>query len=449
NINEQKGKNPIQFEHDEPIVIYGAEFVARLDKLLPTFEPRVVQNYLTWLMMVQKLRWHGCVTRVNSLMPMATSSIYVKHHFDNEAKAQVEEMIALIMEAFVELLDEEEWLTGETKAYAKQKIKTMHQKIGYPDYLENNTAVNKEYERYIVYESDYYKTKFQFYEMYQKDILEKIRMPVDRNRWVAGAALVNAFYSPNTNEIIFPAGILQPVFYSKHFPRSMNFGGIGYSNYVLDQISMKINGRSTKGENIADNGGLKQAYRAYKKYERYRSLPQQLPGVNLTHDQLFFLNYAQIWCGIMNDKEAVRKLRTSEHSPGPIRVKGPLSNSVDFAAAYNCPEGSPMNPIQKCKVCLLLRCCSLQAGNKVYIGTDLVTLGSYYTGGIVPEKDMMGTTGIEYDFVANARTEQGGVRVWVYRIVCQTERQQSQPSIPHPSMPQQKIEDQMSNDEQP
>ncbi|CAK5093699.1 unnamed protein product [Meloidogyne enterolobii] len=100
---------------------------------------------------------------------------------------------------------------------------------------------------------------------------------------------------------------------------------------------------------------------------------------------------------------------------------------------------------------LLLRCCSLQAGNKVYIGTDLVTLGSYYTGGIVPEKDMMGTTGIEYDFVANARTEQGGVRVWVYRIVCQSDPQQSQqqPSIPHPSMPQQKIEDQMSNDEQP
>ncbi|KAL7077034.1 hypothetical protein ACQ4LE_003563 [Meloidogyne hapla] len=102
---------------------------------------------------------------------------------------------------------------------------------------------------------------------------------------------------------------------------------------------------------------------------------------------------------------------------------------------------------------LLLRCCSLQAGNKIYIGTDLVTLGSYYTGGIVPEKDMMGTAGIEYDFVANARTEQGGVRVWVYRIVCQSEnhryQQQQQPSIPHPSMPQQKIEDQMSNDEQP
>ncbi|KAL3101001.1 hypothetical protein niasHS_001461 [Heterodera schachtii] len=419
---QQKGKS-IRFDIDEPIVIYGVEFVSRLDKFLPAFEPRVIQNYLTWcwffkamlrdlpdpfaltmfkfyrtlnLMMVQKLRWHGCVTRINSLMPMATSSIYVKHHFDNEAKTQVEEMISLIMEAFVELLDEEDWLTAETKAFAKEKIKTMHQKIGYPDYLENLTAVNAEYERYIVSETDYYRTKFQFYEMYQRDILERIRMPVDRNRWVAGAALVNAFYSPNTNEIIFPAGILQPVFYNKHFPRSMNFGGIGvvigheithgfddrgrlydqygnirqwwdnativkfeekakciedqYSNYILDQISMKINGRSTKGENIADNGGLKQAYRAYKKYERFHTMPQQLPGVNLTQDQLFFLNYAQIWCGIMNDKEAIRKLRTSEHSPGPIRVKGPLSNSMDFATAYDCPAGSPMNPARKCRV---------------------------------------------------------------------------------------------------
>jgi membrane metallo-endopeptidase-like protein 1 len=272
----------------------------------------------------------------------------------------------------------------------------MNQKIGYPDYLNDTAAVDTEYKRYVVFKADYYRTKFQFYEMYQMDVLERIRLPVDRERWVAGAALVNAFYSPNTNEIIFPAGILQPVFYNKHFPRSMNYGGIGvvigheithgfddrgrlydklgnirqwwdnativkfeekaqciedqYSNYVLDQISMRINGRSTKGENIADNGGLKQAYRAYKKYEKFHPIPQQLPGVNLTQDQLFFLNYAQIWCGMMNDKEAIRKLRTSEHSPGPIRVKGPLSNSYDFAAAYNCPVGTPMNPLKKCRV---------------------------------------------------------------------------------------------------
>uniref|UniRef100_A0A7E4VRL2 Neprilysin n=1 Tax=Panagrellus redivivus TaxID=6233 RepID=A0A7E4VRL2_PANRE len=421
-ITDANGKT-ITFDDSAEVVIYGVDFVERLDALLPTFKPKVIVNYLNWcwffkamlrdlpdpfaltmfkfyrslnLMLVQKLRWHGCVTRINSLMSMATSAIYIRNHFDHEAKVQVEDMISLIMEAFVELLEEEDWLTPETKAFAKQKVNTMNQKIGYPDYLNDSTAVDKEYDRYIVYPGDYYRTKFQFYEMYQKDILERIHMQVDRNRWAAGAALVNAFYSPNTNEIIFPAGILQPVFYNKHFPRSMNYGGIGvvigheithgfddrgrlydnkgnirqwwdnvtvqkfeekakciedqYSSYILDQISMRINGRSTKGENIADNGGLKQAYRAYKKYENIHPIPQQLPGVNLTQDQLFFLNYAQIWCGVMNDKEAIRKLRTSEHSPGPIRVKGPLSNSKDFADAYNCPAGSPMNPVKKCRV---------------------------------------------------------------------------------------------------
>ncbi|MFH4977167.1 hypothetical protein AB6A40_003876 [Gnathostoma spinigerum] len=418
-----KGTGPITFSNNTEVVVYGLEFLNRLNKLLPTHSKRVIRNYLLWcwffkamlrdlpdpfaltvfkfyrslnLMQVPKMRWHGCVTRINSLMPMATSSMYVRTHFDYEAKEQVEEMIELIMQAFMEILETEDWLSQSTKDFAKQKVKTMNQKIGYPDYLNDTTAVDKEYVRFQFYEGDYYRTKFQFYEAYQRDILERIAMKVDRNRWVAGAALVNAFYSPNTNEIIFPAGILQPVFYNKHFPRSMNFGGIGvvigheithgfddkgrlydnlgnirqwwdndtiekfekkaqcieeqYSNYTLDQINMPVNGRITKGENIADNGGLKQAYKAYKKYEASNPIPPNLPGVNLTHDQLFFLNYAQIWCGIMNDKEALRKLRTSEHSPGPIRVKGPLSNSEDFALAYNCPVGSPMNPKQKCRV---------------------------------------------------------------------------------------------------
>ncbi|VIO93997.1 Uncharacterized protein BM_BM7805 [Brugia malayi] len=413
----------IKMNDTTEIVIYGLQFIKKLDELLPKYDKRIISNYLAWcwffktmlrdlpdpfaltmfkfykslnLMQVPKMRWHSCVTRVNNLMPMAVSSIYIRKHFDNEAKKQVEEMIELIMATFVDILQSEDWLTEHAKEFAKEKVDAMSKKIGYPNYLDDSKLVDNDYKTYIVYDGDYYKTKFQFYHMYQKDILERIVKKVDRERWVAGAALVNAFYSPNTNEIIFPAGILQPVFYHKHFPRSMNFGGIGvvigheithgfddrgrlydkygnirqwwdnatiekfemktkciedqYSAFVLEQIGMKVNGRSTKGENIADNGGLKQAYRAYKKYVRKNPQYSLLPGVNLTHDQLFFLNYAQIWCGTMNDKEAVRKLRTSEHSPGPIRVKGPLSNSEDFAKAYNCPSGSPMNPRHKCRV---------------------------------------------------------------------------------------------------
>lgn len=226
---------------------------------------------------------------------------------------------------------------------------------------------------------------------------------------------------------MFPAGILQPLFYSQHFPKSLNYGGIGvvigheithgfddkgkllesykllkirfsgrqfdkdgnmmqwwnnatirafrertqciidqYSRYKIDEVGLYVNGRMTQGENIADNGGLKQSFRvdttsphktilkdflqAYRKWVSQHGEEPDLPGLNLTHDQLFFLNYAQIWCGSMRPEDALTKVRSSVHSPGPIRVLGPLSNSWDFATAYNCPLGSPMNPTNKCSV---------------------------------------------------------------------------------------------------
>uniref|UniRef100_A0A0K0D9J7 Peptidase_M13_N domain-containing protein n=1 Tax=Angiostrongylus cantonensis TaxID=6313 RepID=A0A0K0D9J7_ANGCA len=205
----ESGKQ-ISFDESTEVVVYGVEFLRRLNKLLPQFEKRRVVNYLEWcwffktmlrdlpdpfaltifkfyktlnLMNVQKVRWHGCVTRINSLMPMATSSIYVKNHFDHEAKKQVEEMISLIMEAFVDLLVSEDWLTEETKEFAKQKVHTMKQKIGYPDYLNNSESVDYEYRMFKVYDGGYYKTKFQFYEQYQRDVLERIAQPVDRERY--------------------------------------------------------------------------------------------------------------------------------------------------------------------------------------------------------------------------------------------------------------------------
>lgn len=89
---------------------------------------------------------------------------------------------------------------------------------------------------------------------------------------------------------------------------------------------------------------------AYKKWVEKHGEEPGLPGINLTHDQLFFLNYAQIWCGSMRPEDALTKIRSSVHSPGPIRVLGPLSNSWDFAAAFSCPSGSPMNPQHKCSV---------------------------------------------------------------------------------------------------
>ena len=93
-----------------------------------------------------------------------------------------------------------------------------------------------------------------------------------------------------------------------------------------------------------------QAYRAYKKWVEVHGEEAELPGLNMTHDQLFFLNYAQIWCGSMRPEDAETKIRSSVHSPGPIRVLGPLSNSIEFSKAYGCEPGTRMNPIQKCSV---------------------------------------------------------------------------------------------------
>ncbi|KAL7629980.1 UNVERIFIED_CONTAM: hypothetical protein RMT77_019900 [Armadillidium vulgare] len=123
-----------------------------------------------------------------------------------------------------------------------------------------------------------------------------------------------------------------------------------YSSYKVEQVGQYMNGRITQGENIADNGGIKQAYRAYKGWVARNGEEPLLPGLELTHDQLFFLNYAQIWCGTMRPEDAMMKLRSSVHSIGFIRVLGPLSNSYDFAKAYRCPLNSRMNPENKCFV---------------------------------------------------------------------------------------------------
>ncbi|VDD93410.1 unnamed protein product [Enterobius vermicularis] len=417
NIAYENGTK-IVIEKSTDVVLYGEEFFVNFNTLMSQFPKRTVLNYLSWswffknmlrdlpdpfamavlkfyralsYMQIPKLRWHNCVTRINYLMQMATSSMYVKRYFDHEAKKQVEEMIELIMQAFSEMLQSEEWISKETKKFAQEKVTAMNRKIGYPDYLNNISAVDEEYEGYKVYEQNFFRTKYNFIEAYQKDILRRINTRVRRDRL---ALAVNT--TPNANEIIFPAGILQPVFYDKNFPSSMNFGGIGvvigheithgfddrgrlydkygnirqwwdnatilefekrakciteqYAEFQLRQVNMSVDGQLTKGENIADNGGLKQAYSAYKKHEKEHPVTLRLPGINMTNDQLFFLNYAQIWCGAMNDKEAARKVSFSEHCPGLIRVRGPLSNSLDFARAFNCPLGSTMNPIRKCRV---------------------------------------------------------------------------------------------------
>ncbi|XP_076318577.1 neprilysin-1-like [Tachypleus tridentatus] len=413
---------PIKVDEFEPVVVYVLTYFKQLGQILAKSRRSVIHNYAIWRFVnemiphlngeyTQKLsefrkvllgvsanrvRWRQCIDLVNKKMGMAVGALFIRNNFDLSSKETALEMIHNIREAFNELLEENEWMNHETRTVAKEKANAITERIGYPELLTNPVELSKEYEMLVVHEDLYFVNVLNVLNFEASKNLVKLRQPVNKDKWTTGPAVVNAFYNPNKNTIVFPAGILQPLFYSHFFPKSLNYGGIGvvigheithgfddkgrqfdkdgnlkqwwdngtierfreraqciidyYSSYVLEDIGLNVNGKMTQGENIADNGGLKQSYRAYKKWVQKHGKEPLLPGLHLNHDQLFFLNYAQIWCGTMRPEDSLSKIRSSVHSPGPIRVLGPLSNSYDFARAYNCPSGSRMNPKKKCSV---------------------------------------------------------------------------------------------------
>lgn len=407
---------------DEPVVAYAMPYFLQMGRIVQKTDRRTLHNYIIWRFVMsimphmideyqqkrtefrkilsgilsERNRWSECVEWTNRNLGMAVGALFIRDNFNHESKETALEMIRTIREAFNELLAENQWMDDETRTVAKGKADSMNERIGYPEFLKDPVRLSMQYVTLNITEDHFLENVLAVHKYEAYHNLQELRQPVDKDKWSTEPAVLNAFYNPNKNDIVFPAGILQPLFYSQHFPKSLNYGGIGvvigheithgfddkgrqfdkdgnmmqwwnnatikafrertqcivnqYSGYKLEEVDLYINGRMTQGENIADNGGLKQSFRAYKKWVSIHGQEPLLPGVNLTHDQLFFLNYAQIWCGSMRREDALTKIRSSVHSPGPVRVLGPLSNSEDFAKAYNCRPGSRMNPIRKCSV---------------------------------------------------------------------------------------------------
>ncbi|XP_050420480.1 neprilysin-1-like isoform X2 [Adelges cooleyi] len=418
-------RNVLNFniEGDELVVSYAMTYFTQLGLLMKKTDRRIIHNYVIWRLvqstvlphmideyqykrldfkkillgiLSERSRWRDCVDWTNKQLGMAVGALFIRDNFSLESKVTAMDMIQSIREAFNELLNENEWMDDETRVVAREKAEAMKERIGYPDLLTDPHELDNQYIMLNVTEDQFIVNVFNVLQFDALQNLEKLRLPVDKDKWSTEPAIVNAFYNPNKNHIVIPAGILQPLFYSQHFPKSLNYGGIGvvigheithgfddkgrqfdkngnllewwdsdtietfrekaqcmvdqYSKYKMQEVNIHVNGRMTQGENIADNGGLKQSFRAYKKWVAKHGEEPLLPGIAMTHDQLFFLNYAQIWCGSMRPEDALTKVRSSVHSPGPTRVWGPLSNSVDFAEAFGCPLGSRMNPVDKCVV---------------------------------------------------------------------------------------------------
>lgn len=343
-------------------------------------------------------RWRTCVSTVDGSLGLALGKMFVENSFDEKSKIQAETMVTEIKDAFKRNLPGTSWIDDETRKKAIEKIDAVQNMIGFPDYILNQTRVDEEYFEFDFTEDDpYFDIIFRFYQFAKKKEYEDLREPVDKTDWEMTPPTMNAYYAPTKNIIAFPAGILQPPAYSGNYPQSVNFGGIGivvghelshgfddqgrkfdlngnlvnwwknetlkkfkkktacmakqYSKYMID--GSNVNGDLTLGENIADNGGLRLAYDAYMEWRRKGTNELDdplLPSLDYTHEQLFFISYGQLWCSVVTPQLQKEEMFTSVHSPNPVRVIGAVSNSQEFAKVFNCKAGTPMNPVDKCRV---------------------------------------------------------------------------------------------------
>ncbi|XP_037705359.1 endothelin-converting enzyme-like 1 [Choloepus didactylus] len=275
----------------------------------------------------------------------------------------------------------------------RPQLQYMMVMVGYPDFLLKPEAVDKEYE-FEVHEKTYFKNVLNSIRFSIQLSVKKIRQEVDKSTWLLPPQALNAYYLPNKNQMVFPAGILQPTLYDPDFPQSLNYGGIGtiighelthgyddwggqydragnllhwwteasysrflrkaecivrlYDNFTV--YNQRVNGKHTLGENIADMGGLKLAYYAYQKWVREHGPEHPLHRLKYTHNQLFFIAFAQNWCIKRRSQSIYLQVLTDKHAPEHYRVLGSVSQFEEFGRAFHCPRDSPMNPPLRCSV---------------------------------------------------------------------------------------------------
>ena len=330
-----------------------------------------------------KPRWKRCVTLADGALGDALGREYVKAYFDGNTKTATLNMTRQIEDSMREDLQAISWMSPETRQKALQKLAQVTNRVGFPDRwrdysalsVGSDAAANVDNARRFAFERE----------------MAKIGQPTDRGEWGMTAPTVNAYYSPEMNSINFPAAILQPPFYDPNVDPAVNYGAIGSveghelthgfddqgrhfdgagsllewwtkedkdafekrAQGLIDQYSsfttyvdpkdpkknVNLNGRLTLGENTADNGGVRLAYRAYAK-ELQAHPGRELDG--FTPQQRFFLGFAQLWCGSQTPASAKVMAVNDPHSPGQFRVKGVLSNMPEFAQAFSCQPGDGM-----------------------------------------------------------------------------------------------------------
>lgn len=352
---------------------------ARAEHLPKVFEDADFAFFHRYLQGVpkQQPRWKRILDVVDQRIGEALGQLYVERAFPPEAKEKVLDLVEDLRAALGERIRGLEWMTGPTKEQALKKLGAFRVKMGYPDQWRDYSDL--EIDRTHPYATNV--AAADAFEM--RRILSKLGKPVDRDEWRMSPPTVNAYYMSSYNEIVFPAGILQPPLFDPDADDAVNYGAIGMvighemthgfddsgskfdwdgnltewwtaedrseytarTDLVVRQFDpyaplpgVPVNGRLTLGENIADLGGLKIAFAAFQRSARARA--EDVDG--FTPEQRFFLGCAQAWRSLLRDEAMRVRLATDPHSPAEFRVNGPLSNLPEFFDAFGCESGGAM-----------------------------------------------------------------------------------------------------------
>lgn len=334
----------------------------------------------------QQPRWKRCVGVVDNTVGEALGMEYVKQNFKPETKKRADEMIDNLFKAFGQRLEKLDWMSNETKQQAAKKLSTFKKKIGYPDKLQGYVGLN-------INRKSYFENGVNAAQFLINRNLKDISKPVDKTRWGFTTPTINASYNSVNNDITFPAGILQPPFFSFTADDAINYGGIGgvigheishgfddsgsrfdsegnlkmwwtpedrkkfedRAMCVVDQFnkyeiqpSVFINGKLTLGENIGDLGGLEVSFTAFENSLIGKPRPENIDG--FTPEQRFFLGWAQVWATKSTPEFERQQVKTDSHSNARYRVNGPLSNMKEFADAFGCKLPQKMVRKDVCEI---------------------------------------------------------------------------------------------------
>lgn len=396
------------------ITVNDPKYYTAIARLLRDEKPAALRDYLAWTVMretanllghawvdeaftMQKQllgmkelppRWRRCVHRVDADLGELLGQSYVKAKFAGDSKARAIQLTKSVFAAMAVELDNLPWMDAPTREAAKQKLAKMTYLVGYPDKWRSYD--------FAVSPTDFAGNVRAATRWEIKRRLAKIGKPVDRFDWQMSPPTVNAYYDLSLNELALPAGQLQPPFFAAGFHPAVNFGSTGggtighemthgfddqgnqfdgdgnlrdwWSKATKQQFAVatkciqeqygkyeavkgvRLDGKLTSGENIADNGGVKLAYQAYQAWRTQQRPAPQRDVEGFSDDQLYFLGYAQSWCEKVTTEQLETMAHSNPHSPPMWRVNGVIVNQPGFGPAFKCTAGAPMSPGKFCGV---------------------------------------------------------------------------------------------------